>query len=106
MKKGNKRNRYLTWTAVALLLLVLVHPIFHEYQDPIYSDFFSSFNHIESLRPEDSSINKDDHLYTGDVVISALSGAMLPEAVGVFFHPPDLLSSNFYLDHQDLVLRC
>jgi hypothetical protein len=105
MKKGNNRNRYFTWTSTALLLLVLVHPIFHEYQDLTHSDFFPSFKHIEGFHPDDLSITRDDHHYPGDMVISALPGA-ISETVGSFCYSPNFLSSNFYLDQQDLILRC
>jgi hypothetical protein len=106
MKKGAKGNRYLAWTVNALFLMVLVHPIFHQYQDLTHADIFSFHNHIEGFHPEDLPIARDDNHYTGDVVISALSGTMVPETAGLFCHPPGLLSPNFYLDHQDLVLRC
>jgi hypothetical protein len=106
MKKGAKGNRYLSWTANTLLLLVLVHPIFHTYQDLAHSEILSSLNHIESLHPEDLSVSRDDHHYTGDAVISALAGTMVPETARVFGHLPYLLFPAYYLDPQNLVLRC
>jgi hypothetical protein len=106
MKKVSKSNRYLAWAAVALVFFVLVHPIFHEYLDQIHSDFFPPFKHIERFHPEDLSIARDDHHYTGDAVISALPGTMVPETARVFGHLPYLLFPAYYLDPQNLVLRC
>ena len=102
MKKGRKPNRYLSWPAVALVLFALAHPVFHEYQDLSHSDIFAS-NHVESLHPEDLSATRDDHHYTGDLVISALPDMIPMMARG--FHPlPVFLNS--YPDQQGPILRC
>jgi hypothetical protein len=104
MKKGTKGNRYLSWTANALLLLVLVHPIFHECKDLAHSEFFSSINHIESLHPEDLSITRDEHHYTGEMVISTLPGT-IPEKAGIFNHSTNYPQTSI-LPNKTLVLRC
>jgi hypothetical protein len=104
MKKGTKGSRYLAWTANALLLLVLVHPIFHEYQDLAHSEIYSSFNHIERLHPEGLSITRDDHHYTDEMVISTLPGT-IPETAGIFYHSTNYPQA-FILINKTLVLRC
>jgi len=103
MKKGRKPNRYLPWPAAALVLLILVYPAFHEYQDLSHAGIFSFFDHVETLHRENLSVARDDHHYASDLVISALPDMIPMMARG--FHPsPAFLNS--YPDQQRLILRC
>jgi len=103
MKKGSKTNRYPSWTAAALVLLILVYPAFHEYQDMSHAGIFSFFDHVETLHRENLSVARDDHHYAADLAISALPDMIPMMARG--FHPsPAFLNS--YPDQQGLILRC
>ena len=106
MDKGKKGNRYLPFIATALFLLLLVHPIFHEYQDLTHIDFFSLHQAFENRHSEDILAIKKDKIRGLDSAISAFSVFIISGTWDFFSQAACRSFPNLSLDQQALILRC
>jgi len=106
MDKGKKGNRYLPFIATALFLLLLVHPIYHVYQDLTHIENFSLVPGFENRHSEDFLADREDKYGGFDPAISAASIFIISGMRGFFPRAVSRSFPNLSLDQQALILRC
>ena len=106
MNKGKKENRILPFITTLLLLVVLVHPVFHEFQDPMHIDFLSPVQAFENFHPEDIVANRDGFFREFDPAISLFSVLINLGTSDFFSTAVSLPFPSLSLDQQALILRC